>query len=535
MLLAATAAGAQSQRPAQLPTIPSASAKPAAEPERAFLFPLRIDYAIRLPEPPITLPAYDETRAFIATRPGHLLAVSLATGEILWSIDQQTTWPLVAGSDALFSIHDDTLDAFSPADGERLWTTRLETSVTSSLLWDAGWLAVCAGDQIIVLRGDVGHELWRRPLGARCSTRPAIAGDRLLVSLEDGRIAVLGLTDGVRVWERRLGGPVTEILSLGDMVYAGSRDNYFYALSAFDGRILWRWRTGADIVGDPLVDRSHVYFGSLDNVVRALDRRHGGQRWKQGLPIRPQWGPQVLDEIVVVSGLGPELRGFRASTGDAAGVFIAPSELAAPPRLVDGALAADRRVYVLTRDGDFLSLLHRIDPLLEPLEALPGTPSPIPMLPGVLPGLPLGRPLRVLSGWFLPGPVGWPPPLVPLPTFGEPIGLPPGPVWQPGIAIGFPPPLPFVNLPGRPLRFPPAPYWFEFRGIELGRPVPPESLRIPGQSVGLPPPPIRPRPIELPGFLLSPEPPPPVPPPPVASPVDGAEPIVAAPDVIPPP
>jgi len=51
----------------------------------------------------------------------------------------------------------------------------------------------------------------------------------------------------------------------------------------------------------------------------------------------------------------------------------------------------------------------------------------------------------------------------------------------------------------------------------------------------MPPPPIRPRLIELPGRLLSPEPPLSIPPRPDASPVDGAAPIVAAPGGIPPP
>lgn len=501
MLLASAMTRAQSALPVSPAT---ADTPPLVDAERQFLFPLLVDYSIRLPDAPTTWPAYDDTRAFVATRADQILAVSLATGDILWSVEEKSAWPLVVGRDVLYSLDDDTLDAFRPDDGERLWTTRLDTVVTSSLLWDAGWLAVCAGDTAIVLRGDIGHELWRRPLGARCSTRPTIAGAHLVISLEDGRLAVLGLTDGTPIWEQRLGGPVTEALSLGDMVYAGSHDNYFYALSAVTGRILWRWRTGADIVGDPLVDRTHVYFGSLDNVVRALDRRHGGQRWRQALPIRPLWGPQVLDEIVVVSGLGPELRGYRAGTGEAAGFFVAPSELAAPPHLADADLASDRRVYVLTRDGDFLSLLHRIDPLIEPLEVLPGTPRPIAPLPGVLPGIRLGRP-PMISGTFLPGPVGLPPALDSVPMFGEPVGHPPGPVWQPGLSIGFPEPLPPTDLPGRRLRFPPAPYWFEFRGIELGMPRPPDSPPLPGMAVGMPPPPVPPLPIELPGLSLAPE------------------------------
>ena len=80
-----------------------------------------------------------------------------------------------------------------------------------------------------------------------------------------------------------------------------------YALDAADGRVHWRWRTGADVVGVPVVDERNIYFVSLDNVLRALSRRTGVQQWARLLPLRPTRGPLKVDPTIIVSGVAPAL------------------------------------------------------------------------------------------------------------------------------------------------------------------------------------------------------------------------------------
>ena len=110
-------------------------------------------------------------------------------------------------------------------------------------------------------------------------------------------------------------GAATGLLALDERVYAGSNDNFFYALEAADGRIAWRWRTGADVVGVPVADERNIYFVSLDNVLRALSRRTGVQRWARLLPIRPTRGPQKVEPALIVSGIAPTLRAYNMATG----------------------------------------------------------------------------------------------------------------------------------------------------------------------------------------------------------------------------
>ena len=106
-----------------------------------------------------------------------------------------------------------------------------------------------------------------------------------------------------QIWERKLGGPPNEILAIDDRLFVGSNDNFFYCLETKDGAVDWRWRTGADVVSKPMADRDHVYFVSLDNVLRSLNRRNGVQQWKKPLPFRPAWPPLQAADAVVVAGI----------------------------------------------------------------------------------------------------------------------------------------------------------------------------------------------------------------------------------------
>ena len=141
-----------------------------------------------------------------------------------------------------------------------------------------------------------------------------------------------------------------------DALFVGSTDNFFYRLAFDDGAIEWRWRAGGDIVGAPRIDAERVYFVAADNVVRALDRRSGVQRWREPLPLRPTDGPALVGPALLVAGVSPEVQLFDPRSGGSAGVYSAPGELAARPFLVPGLPASGTRLVVLTVDGRIAGL-----------------------------------------------------------------------------------------------------------------------------------------------------------------------------------
>ena len=138
----------------------------------------------------------------------------------------------------------------------------------------------------------------------------------LFIPLEDGRVLSLDLNSGEHLWEQKLGGSPARILALDDL-FVGSTNNFFYCLSQKDGSVKWRWRTGADIIGPAVVDEHRVYFLSLDNVLRALDRRSGVQRWTRPMDMRAAAGPRPAGDTLLVSGVSPEIRSYRMIDGGA--------------------------------------------------------------------------------------------------------------------------------------------------------------------------------------------------------------------------
>ena len=136
-----------------------------------------------------------------------------------------------------------------------------------------------------------GSPAWKRDIAGPVHDAIVADGDRVYLPTSDGRVLALRLDTGEPAWERRLRAAAHGLLLAGDRLFLGAVDNFFYCLDTRDGRIEWRWRTGADVLSRPIVDRSRVYFVSFDNVVRALNQRNGVQQWKRGLTFRPAYAP----------------------------------------------------------------------------------------------------------------------------------------------------------------------------------------------------------------------------------------------------
>ena len=366
-----------------------------------MVFPLRSVWTLALNTPLSAAPAWDDTRGYFPLDGGRLVAYTLRTGTQIWIADIATTETPAAGGDRVFVAQAAALLALDAATGTLLWQLPFAETLGAPLVWGNGWLiAATASGRVLAFRADDGHLIWDVDLGAKANARPAFSGSTLYVPLADARVAALDVDTGQTRWEHKLGGAPHDILPLEDRLYVGAKDNFFYALDTKDGRIAWRWRTGADAIGLPAVDARAVYFVSLDNVLRALKRSSGVQLWMTPLPLRPMAGPLRALESLVVSGLTPTLRGFGTEDGKVAGDIATEGEIAAPPHLVDTPGTFGPSVAVVTRDltrGAVVALYtRRIEPPVFPIAVLPnpvgGNPMPAPGAPPVpvVPPMPPG-------------------------------------------------------------------------------------------------------------------------------------------------
>lgn len=106
----------------------------------------------------------------------------------------------------------------------------------------------------------------------------------------------------MRVWERQL--PVsfyaTPVERYG-RIYVGDDNGTFYALDMSNGRILWRYKTTARIIGSADVKDGRVVFASANGTIYCLSVETGKPMWRQKLG-KPITGSVTIDGSTVYVG-----------------------------------------------------------------------------------------------------------------------------------------------------------------------------------------------------------------------------------------
>ena len=354
-----------------------------SNPPRA-LFPVRSLWTLALNNQLSVPPVYDDRHGYFALEHDQLAAYDLNTGARQWLVSAHPVAPLAAGEGLLFLLEPQILRALRADDGSTAWTIPFAEKVDVSPVWDNGWLVLAtAADEVLAFRAADGALIWRTTLGASAHAPAALAADRVYIPTDDGRIVAIRVETGAVLWDTRLGGPANEILALDERLYVGSNDNYFYCLLTADGAIDWRWRTGADVVGRPLIVNDLVYFVSLDNMLRALHHTRGAQRWRTSLPLRPISGPSQAADVAIVGGDGTSVPAYNLSDGRSAGQLTIGGEPATSPHVHHP--AADMLPVVLTVERD---IVHGATVTAFTRSMEPGTTPLVPLQNPIMPARP---------------------------------------------------------------------------------------------------------------------------------------------------
>jgi eukaryotic-like serine/threonine-protein kinase len=361
MLCSAVAWGQQPKRPKEPIPVPLLPAEPA--------------WSVTLPARPAAGGALDGDRAYVPLTDGQLVALQRQTGEVVWSKPLAgSTAPIVADG-VVYVAALDALHAIDATDGTTRWAVPLDAfpSAAPALVGDR--IALLAGTELIAFRTTDGTRLWIRTLDTMEPPATLISSPQAIFAAMANRVIRVEAADGAIRWTRDLPPTLSRPAFADDRVIVGSSANAFYALDADSGSIEWKWTVGGDGSGATALGNV-VFLTSLDNMVKAVNRGNGHQRWRQETGTRPILPPIATGGIVVVVGLSPTLATFNAKTGAPIATYEAPAPLQGPP-LMDAALRPFRVAVVLVlRNGTVVGLnsvgLQFRDPELVPLTALPG-------------------------------------------------------------------------------------------------------------------------------------------------------------------
>jgi len=353
-----------------LVTLVVASVSLGAEPKKKKqqpvplpLLPVVQQWVATLDDLPTAGGAMDAERVYIPVQPEHIVALSRVTGSKVWTRDIESKWPPLVVDDAVLIVASDEIHALDAATGSERWRIPFEHQLTAPLTATAASIIAVAEKGLVVAFAPAdGRTLWTRELGAVSRFAPAFDGMRAIFALEDSRLLALQLMDGRVEWEQKLDGKLNQPSLAHDRVFVGTNTNSLYAMDNDNGRVAWRWKTGGDVIGASGDAKGGAYYASLDNVLRAVNRSNGNQRWIKEIPTRPLLPPQTFgdgmtyEEIVVLTGATSEIDAFAARTGAVVGMYQPPSDLQGPP-LIDPVLQPYRvAMVVITRDGRAIGL-----------------------------------------------------------------------------------------------------------------------------------------------------------------------------------
>lgn len=302
-------------------------------------------------------PAVEGARLFVSNDAGEVLALGLASGDVLWDSNIVRTGKL--GSRWTF------------------WKRRIADGGLSGGPGVGNGLVVAGGrnGEVVALDAETGAERWRARVTSEVIAPPLVSGDRVVVRSNDGRTFGLDVADGARKWvfdrglpslsTRGTGAPVTD----GELVYLGYDDGNVIALRMQDGNVVWIQRVAepegrneldrmSDVDGEmqlglgelyatsvagqtlavasangrPLWSRDVGGYGGLvllgdrlvladpQGIVWALDRNNGSALWKQeGLARRWLSSPALQGDYVVFGDVEGYLHWIRTSDGQLAG------------------------------------------------------------------------------------------------------------------------------------------------------------------------------------------------------------------------
>lgn len=136
-------------------------------------------------------------------------------------------------------------------------------------------------------------------------------------------------------------------------VYVGSSDHGFYALSARDGRALWRFETMGPVQSEPLYDgvNNVVYFGSHDGALYKVRARDGKLLWRFSTNAEVSRKPVLVGETLYAVNANDTVLAIQATTGK-----LLWSQHRAPAMGMEiaghaGLAVVDGRVHVAFSDG----------------------------------------------------------------------------------------------------------------------------------------------------------------------------------------
>ncbi|MEV3857485.1 PQQ-binding-like beta-propeller repeat protein [Streptomyces sp. NPDC050095] len=260
----------------------------------------------------------DRGTVVTGTRGGGVQAREAVNGDMLWEITGcQTDFEApeagpVVHDGTVFVWQDARLRALEARTGEERWSYPIGDAASCGgvpvRLTPAadGYVYVAAGTRVLAIETGSGHVRWHfeAPAVFLCppafAPGPAVTGGGVYLADHLGTVYALDATDGRDRWRiatEARPASIDPVLVAHGHVHVGSGQG-LYTLDAVTGTPKWRFQSGGDIVGSPVVADGRIHFGSTDHLLYTLKADDGRLRWKLATGGEITGTPVVRDGVV---------------------------------------------------------------------------------------------------------------------------------------------------------------------------------------------------------------------------------------------
>lgn len=299
---------------------------------------------------PISIPAIDGDKLFSADHTGKVTAIDLNSGKRLWQRTLKKTYisGATGASDGLVLVGtgQGKIIALSQDDGTTLWTSQVSSEVLAPPTTNGDTVVVLSLDgKVHGLDAQDGSERWlvdtNMPLlTVRGNSAPIVVRDLQMsngaridvafIGHDNGKLAAYSMTDGVLLWEARVGVPEGRT-DLERMVDVDGRPLYFngtlYAVSFQGGLMAIQPATGRAAWFQEASSNHGAggYGGTLaiteaDGKVRAFNASAGTELWASDeYANRNLNAPAVTSEFVVFADYQGYLHFLSRRSGETIG------------------------------------------------------------------------------------------------------------------------------------------------------------------------------------------------------------------------
>ncbi len=322
---------------------------------------------------------------YSASREGEIVAMDVASGKEVWSLDLTeinndrgffeakksalVSGGPIAGINKVFvGTENGEVFAFNAENGELEWQGTVKGEIITAPAIDEGILVVNSASGVLqAFNASTGEVLWSieqdvPPLTLRGISSPAIAGGGVIIGNSSGDLTVYMLETGQQGWVAPLGeaSGSTELervidvdsqpLTFGDKIYAVSSRGNLSAVEIRGGRTLWKRQYSS--YRQISIDGNIIYLTNTKGHVYAIDRINGLERWSNlSLTNRGVTGPAVVGDYIVVGDFEGYLHWMSQETGEiVARHHVDGSGIHATPTVHNDVL------FSQSRDGDLQAI-----------------------------------------------------------------------------------------------------------------------------------------------------------------------------------